>query len=140
MYHQGPVELRNRRLCQVIAAVRNPMGQQSTGSPSFRSCPILPGNPGHASPAVPQCSDQPQHSPQYPLIDCRRLSTRPTPWHDLSRSPPRGSPRRRRREPRVAAGGLRPGTRQVPIHIPKGGNDMRPYRFQPYRRADPART
>ena len=40
----------------------------------------------------------------------------------------------------LAAGGLRPGARQVPIHIPKGGNDMRPYRFQPYRRADPART
>ena len=38
--------------------------------------------------------------------------------------------------------GRGPGTGQVPIpiHIPKGGNQMRPYRFQPYRRAGPART
>ena len=40
----------------------------------------------------------------------------------------------------LAAGGLRPGPRQVHIHIPTGGNEMRPYRLQPNPRADPAST
>ena len=74
----GPAFVSSHRSCQ------KPNGEQSTGAPSFRSCHSFPAI--RAMPALLSRSalTGPTFTP-IPLIDCRRLSTRPTPWHDLSR-------------------------------------------------------
>ena len=100
-------------------------------SPVFRSSPAIRAMP---APLYRRTLTGPTPAPIPPLIR-RRLSTCPTPWHDRPGHHRAGLPG----DAGVSRGwppvGRGPGTGQVPIPIPTGGNQMRPYRLQPHRRA-----
>ena len=111
------------------------MGRQPTGTTSFPSFSLLSGNPGHAGAAVPAYPDRPNSHPNTPhplpqAVHSSNSHGMTFPGHHRAGLP--GDAGVSRGWPPVGRG---PGTGQVPIHIPTGGNQMRPYRFQPYRRA-----
>ena len=92
---KGPAPLPGHRSC------RKPSGATARRSPRSPSALLpVPAIRAMPAPLYRRTLTGPTPAP-IPLINCRRLSTRPTPWHDPSRSPPCGSPRRRRREPSV---------------------------------------
>ncbi len=100
-YRQGPVKATGPAALPGHRRCRKPSGATAHRSPRS-SVAFLPVLAIRAMTAPLYRRTLTGHlPPQYPLINCRRLSTRPTRWHDLSRSPPRGSLRRRWREPSV---------------------------------------